>query len=88
MLIRHNCIFLKAVLDSGDEIDVYDNKKFIAITGNIRSNTNELARCPSAMASWLRDKLGAKVTEQDKSKLTNIKINQNNSQLPKLFMPI
>lgn len=67
----------KAVLDSGDEIDVYDNKKFIAITGNIRSNTNELARCPSAMASWLRDKLGAKVTEQDKSKLTNIKINQN-----------
>lgn len=64
-------------LPSGDEIEVYDDKRFMSIIGNIRSNTNELNRCPSSTATWLREQLGARVTEQAKPKPSNTNRNQN-----------
>lgn len=68
-----NCV----TLESGDEIEVYDKDRFISITGNLRSNTNELGKCPSATTSWLRGKLGARLVEQARPKPANINRNNN-----------
>lgn len=76
-ILNNNKYKNRVVLENGDEIEVYDDKRFMSITGNIRSNTNELTRCPSATTSWLRDKLGARVTEQAKPKPSNTNRNQN-----------
>ncbi len=76
-ILNNNKYKNRVVLENGDEIEVYDDKRFMSITGNIRSNTNELTRCPSATTSWLREKLGARVTEQAKPKPSNTNRNQN-----------
>lgn len=43
------------------EIEVYDEKRFISMTGNIRSKTVRLGKSPVATTSWLQGKLGEKV---------------------------
>ena len=43
------------------EIEVYDEKRFISMTGNIRSKTVRLGKSPIATTSWLQGKLGEKV---------------------------
>lgn len=45
---------------SDGEIEVYDEKRFISMTGNIRSKTVRLGKSPVATTSWLQGKLGEK----------------------------
>ena len=53
----------RAVTSEG-EIEVYDTGRFISMTGNIRSKTTQLGKCPVATTQWLRGTLGEKVQEQ------------------------
>lgn len=55
----------RAVTSEG-EIEVYDTGRFISMTGNIRSKTTQLGKCPVATAQWLRGTLGEKVQEQQR----------------------
>ncbi len=43
------------------EIEVYDEKRFISMTGNLRSKTVRLGKSPVATTTWLQKQLGEKV---------------------------
>ena len=62
--ILHKTYKNRADLPDG-EIEVYDNVRFISMTGNKRSKSNKLTKCPAATTSWLRGKLGRKSAEYD-----------------------
>lgn len=53
----------RAVTDSG-EIEVYDAGRFISMTGDVRSGTLTLGKCPQATMTWLRQTLGRRASEQ------------------------
>lgn len=55
----------RAVTDSG-EIEVYDTGRFISMTGDVRSGTLTLGKCPQATMSWLRQTLGRRAPEQSR----------------------
>ena len=48
-------------LPEGDEIEVYDEKRFISMTGNLRSNTVRLGKSPIATTAWIQAQLGEQV---------------------------
>ncbi len=43
------------------EIEVYDEKRFMSMTGNLRSNTVRLGKSPIATTVWLQAQLGEQV---------------------------
>lgn len=45
------------------EIEVYDDKRFISMTGKLRSKTIGLGKSPVVTAQWLQKKLGEKISE-------------------------
>lgn len=47
------------------EIEVYDSGRFISMTGNMRSKSNELSKCPTATMKWLHGTLGKKIAERE-----------------------
>lgn len=55
----------RAVTDSG-EIEVYDAGRFISMTGDVRSGTLTLGKCPQATMTWLRQTLGRRASEQNR----------------------
>ena len=60
------------------EIEVYDNKRFISMTGDISSKTISLGKSPIATTKWLQQQLGTKIV----ANLNNFKPQkkyQNNS---------
>lgn len=56
----------RAVLPCGDEIEVYDNARFISMTGDIFDKSNnadklsKLSKCPVQSMNWIRWALGTK----------------------------
>lgn len=55
----------RAITDSG-EIEVYDAGRFISMTGDVRSGTLTLGKCPQATMTWLRQTLGRRAPEQSR----------------------
>lgn len=45
------------------EIEVYDERRFMSMTGNLRSKTVRLSKSPVATTQWLQKTLGKKVAE-------------------------
>jgi antirestriction protein ArdC len=62
--ILHKTYKNRADLPDG-EIEVYDSARFISMTGNMRSKSNKLTKCPAATTSWLRGTLGKKFAERE-----------------------
>lgn len=46
------------------EIEVYDDKRFMSMTGKLRSNTQRLNKCPVATTAFLQSQLGEKTALQ------------------------
>lgn len=44
------------------ELEVYDEKRFISMTGNLRSKTVGLSKSPVATTQWLQKQLGEKIS--------------------------
>lgn len=62
--ILHKTYKNRADLPDG-EIEVYDNARFISMTGNMRSKSNALTKCPAGTMTWLRSTLGKKSIERE-----------------------
>ena len=62
--ILHKTYKNRADLPDG-EIEVYDNARFISMTGNMRSKSNALTKCPAGTMTWLRSTLGTKSIERE-----------------------
>lgn len=56
--------FKNRTVTAEGEIEVYDSGRFISMTGNVRSKTTQLGKCPMATTQWLRSTLGEKVPER------------------------
>lgn len=62
--ILHKTYKNRADLPDG-EIEVYDNARFISMTGNMRSKSKALTKCPAVTMTWLRSALGKKSIERE-----------------------
>ena len=54
----------RAELSDG-ELEVYDNVRFISMTGNKRSESTELTKVPTETLTWIRERLGEKTPERE-----------------------
>ena len=53
-----------AKLPGGDEIEVYSDRKFISMTGDMQGSSKGLSKCPSNTTSWLHLALGLRQAEK------------------------
>ena len=60
-ILKGNHYKNRAELEKGDEIEVYDNKRFISMTGDCDSK-KDLTQCPQETMSYIRETLGKKQT--------------------------
>lgn len=69
--ILHKTYKNRADLPDG-EIEVYDSARFISMTGNMRSKSKNLSKCPAATMTWLRGTLGKKFAERENKPRANV----------------
>ena len=69
--ILHKTYKNRADLPDG-EIEVYNSARFISMTGNMRSKSKNLSKCPAATMTWLRGTLGKKFAERENKPRANV----------------
>lgn len=60
-------VYKNRVLTADGEVEVYDNGRFISMTGNVRTSVNTLSDCPLETKLWLRNLLGKQKTYERRS---------------------
>ena len=65
--VLENGKYKNRALTAGGELEVYDNARIISISGNVRTENNELASCSDEFKKYLQATLGERKVERDVS---------------------